>query len=77
MKIDAVSEHRVDAKDFREELKIEEGEKLVFNIWVASKTPKDDTKDWKRIGVITLDTSVTSLSCDTRLHFHHPKWREE
>ena len=34
-------------------------------------------KDWKKIGTITLDESVTSASCDQRLHFHHPKWRDD
>jgi len=26
---------------------------------------------------ITFDESVVSNSCDHRLHFHHPKWRDD
>ncbi len=64
-----------DGIDFRDELKIKNGEKLIFDIFVANRTiDEDDTKNWRRIGDITLDSSVVSRSCDKRLHFHHPKF---
>jgi len=76
LKIEAGSSQRVDAKDFREELKIEEKEELVFNIFVASRVV-DEKKEWLKIGKIVLDSSVVSSSCDRRLHFHHPKYRDD
>ena len=74
MKIEASDEKRVDAKDFRDELKLQKDEKLIFNIFVANKKI-DKHKEWQKIGTITLSKSVVSASCDQRLHFHHPKWR--
>jgi len=76
MKIDMLGSTTIDAKDFRDELKIENNRVLIFNISVASKTT-DDKKEWQRIGSITMDNSVVSNSCDQRLHFHHPKFRED
>ncbi|WP_324171875.1 hypothetical protein [Sulfurimonas sp.] len=74
MKIEAADDKRVDAKDFRDELKIQKNEKLVFNIFVANKMTGTN-KGWQNIGTITLYKSIVSASCDQRLHFHHPKWR--
>ncbi len=76
MKIAARDSTKVDAKDFRDELKIKDGEVLVFNIFVASEMLATK-KDWQKIGTITLDTSMVSKSCDQRLHFHHPEWRSD
>ena len=77
MKIEASKiNKKIDAKDFRDELKIKNGDNLEFDIFVANKMV-DDKKIWKKIGVIRLDTSVVSNSCDHRLHFHHPKWRDD
>jgi len=75
MKIEAQKGQTVDKEDFRDELNIVEGKQLIFNIFVAS-TMKDELKDWLQIGTITFDSSVVSNSCDHRLHFHHPVWRE-
>ena len=66
---------RVDADYFREELRVENypQQRLVWQIDVA-----DDTKGgksnalWKNIGKLLLNTSVTSNTCDDRLHFAHP-----
>lgn len=76
MKIDANDSKKVDKKDFRDELMIKEGEELIFNISVANRIV-DDKKDWQKIGTIRFDSSVVSSSCDHRLHFHHPKWRDD
>jgi len=65
-----------DAKDFRDELKIVDGKKLIFDIFVANKLIREK-KNWQKIGTITLNTSVVSESCDRQLHFHHPKWRDD
>jgi hypothetical protein len=76
LKIEAADKKRVDAEDFREELRIESPELLVFNISVASRV-ENKQKEWLKVGSITFDASVTSASCDRRLHFHHPKWRDD
>lgn len=65
-----------DADDFRDALKLDNGEVLKFSIYVASKVV-NEKKDWSKIGSITLDSSIVSNSCDHRLHFHHPKWRDD
>jgi len=66
----------VDAKDFRDELRIKAKKGLVFDIFVASKEVKGQ-KSWQKIGTIALDDAVVSGSCDQRLHFHHPRWRDD
>ncbi|MFA6138366.1 MAG: hypothetical protein WC667_09785 [Sulfurimonas sp.] len=76
MKIEAKESKKVNAKDFRDELKIQDGEELIFNIFVANEMTKTEKK-WQKIGTITLDKSMVSKSCDHRLHFHHPKWRSD
>jgi len=71
-----VFKERVDEKDFRDELKIDKKD-LIFNISVSSNQDKNGKKDWKKIGHISFDKSIVSKSCDHRLHFHHPKWRDD
>ncbi len=74
LKIEIENTQTADAKDFRDELKIEDGETLVFSISVANRAI-NSKKVWQKIGTIQLDTSIVSKSCDQNLHFHHPKWR--
>ena len=76
MKLQAQRGQSVDAKDFREELSIADGGKIVFDISVTS-SQKGDKKEWQKIGTITFDDSVVSGTCDHRLHFHHPVWRDD
>jgi len=76
IKLEAQNMLKTYEKDFRNELKIKAGKLLVFNISVAN-TIINNSKNWKRIGTITLDTSVVSNSCDHNLHFHHPVWRDD
>ena len=66
----------INAEDFRDELKIENNKELLFDISVASSI-KNEKKEWQKIGTIKLDTSVVSSSCDHRLHFHHPLFRDD
>jgi hypothetical protein len=75
MKITAKAGQTVDADDFRDELKVKKNKKLIFEIAVANQELKGQ-KEWQSIGTITFDDSVSSYSCDHRLHFHHPKWKE-
>jgi hypothetical protein len=76
MKLHAKKGQTVDANDFRDELTITQGKKMVFDISVASQE-KEGKKQWQTIGTITIDDSVVSASCDHRLHFHHPVWRDD
>ena len=76
MKIEIADTKTIDAADFREELTIRDLKLLVFNVSVANKM-QDEKKEWQRIGKITFDSSVVSKSCDQRLHFHHPKWKDD
>ena len=76
MSIKAKSGQTIDAEDFRDEFRLEKGQKLIFEIAVASKEV-NGKKNWKTIGDITFDDSLVSYSCDHRLHFHHPKWRDD
>jgi len=78
MKIKASAHLRkaMNGLDFRDELKLGHGRKLVFNISVGSRE-NAKKKVWKRIGKITLDSAVSSSACDRRLHFHHPAWKED
>ena len=62
--------------DFRDEFTFQGNQVLIFDIAVAS-VEVNGTKQWQEIGTMTFDTSVTSQSCDHRLHFHHPKWRND
>ena len=75
IKIEAKKGQTVDKKDFRDELAIDKKE-LIFNIAVAS-SQKESKKDWLDIGTIAFNQSIVSSSCDHRLHFHHPKWRDD
>jgi len=63
-------------EDFREEFILGVGENLVFNISVTSQEI-EGVKQFKKIGTITFDSSVISTTCDHRLHFHHPLWRDD
>ncbi len=76
MKLEAKNSKKVDAKDFRDELKIIDNDSLVFNIFVANNIINDN-KNWKQIGTITLDSSIISNSCDHKLHFHHPRYKDD
>ncbi|GAB4011489.1 MAG: hypothetical protein Fur0010_06020 [Bdellovibrio sp.] len=63
----------VDKADFRDELNLDNrGGKLVLEIHVAATDKK-----FKKVGNILFTESVVSNSCDHRLHFPHPKWRND
>ena len=76
MKIEIADAKTRNKKDFRDELTLGENQELLFNVSVASKTT-NEKREWLEIGEIRLDASVVSNSCDARLHFHHPKWRDD
>ncbi len=76
IKISARSGQSVDEEDFRDEFVLGKGKKILFDIAVASKE-REGKKEWQTIGTITFDASVVSDTCDHRLHFHHPVWRDD
>lgn len=63
-----------DLPDFRDELRVENYKdgKLIYDVFTADKKLRTGDRDYKRIGKITLDASVTSNSADHRLKFRHP-----
>ena len=75
MRLTTESGTTIKAEDFRDEFQPKEGREVVFNIAVANREV-EGKKAWQEIGTITLKEAVASYSCDHRLHFHHPKWRE-
>lgn len=69
---------KINERDFRNELNIYNySEGLVFDIFVANIENSTGGKNWNKIGKISFEESVSSKSCDRRLHFHHPKWRND
>jgi hypothetical protein len=62
---------RVDAKDFREELRVQRypGGKIVFVIFVRNFSDSA----WNELGTLTLTDDVISESGDKRLHFWIPR----
>lgn len=69
---------RVDELDYREELDMDHYEDGIhFDIYVADRGIRGGPKDWKYLGDIHFTESVASDSCDHRLHFAHPPWRDD
>lgn len=66
---------RVDAADFRDELRLEHypGRRLEWRIEAAGAAATKARAEWLRIGTLVLRESVTSAACDNRLHFAHPR----
>ncbi|MBF0363910.1 MAG: hypothetical protein HQK49_23020 [Oligoflexia bacterium] len=78
MKIEAADNTiAVNELDFRDELReqIRLYGEVNFKISVAKKVSYFGQKNWKTIGRINFYQAVASEGCDTRLHFHHPKFR--
>lgn len=70
--VGSASEKRQDKTDFRDELNVSlYGGYLDFDVLVS----ESKTGPFTRIGYLQFTESVTSDSCDHRLHFHHPKFR--
>ena len=66
---------RVDEDDFRDELRVANypNNELVWDISVAADAARNKAKaKWLKIGKVIFSASVTSLACDTQLHFAHP-----
>ncbi len=77
MKIElAKNQTLINRADFRDEFLFDDNRStLTFTISVAN-SEKGGVKEWLEIGSITFDASVVSTTCDHRLHFHHPKFKE-
>lgn len=66
---------RVKADDFRDELNVNRypNNKIVYEIDVAEQgSGKKREALWHKLGELILEESVTSHTCDKRLHFAHP-----
>jgi hypothetical protein len=67
---------RVDADDFRDELRVANYPGgLRFEIRVADVGTRLGPKAWQTIGTIDIAEDAVSDSCDHRLHFSHPRFR--
>ncbi len=67
---------RVDAADFRDELRVAGYPGgLRFDIRVADIGTRLGPKAWQTIGTIAITADAVSDSCDHRLHFSHPRFR--
>lgn len=65
----------INKDDFRDELSLKHYPQRAFQ-WHIDAAPFNkkgiDHANWQRIGKVTVNESVTSLTCDTKLHFAHP-----
>jgi len=78
LKIEGRKGFRSLEEDFRAEvLDTQLNEEIVFDISVASAGLLGLEKPWKKIGFIRIDQAIASDGCDHRLHFAHPKWRND
>ncbi|MCK5883968.1 MAG: hypothetical protein KAG61_09780 [Bacteriovoracaceae bacterium] len=68
-------------KDFRSEIAqtIQKNGEAVYSIEVAGEMSKgpDQRKSFKQIGTIRYTQAIASEGCDHRLHFNHPKLRND
>ncbi len=74
LRLTAKTSQRIDANDFRDELDVAAyaEKKIVYDISVAIDTSKKSQARWQTIGLLSLNESITSATCDRRLHFQHP-----
>ena len=65
--------------DGKKDLKNKKNTKVKKPIKTTSKSAAkvDGKKDFQKIGIMTFTDSLVSTTCDTRLHFHHPLWRDD
>lgn len=69
---------RIDAADFRDELDMRNYPNgIQLDIYVADGLDAYGDKAFEYIGYVDFTESVVSESCDKRLHFAHPKWRND
>lgn len=78
LRLSAMNEQRVNKKDFRDELNVNNySENIIrYQIEVAGNdrdsVQKKKSAQWQSIGMLELTQSVTSPACDLNLHFQHP-----
>jgi len=76
LKLSPITTTRLDENDFRDEFNVSSypDQKIRYAIEVAqnSDNGKKSKAQWQTIGELSLTDSVTSLACDTQLHFQHP-----
>lgn len=76
LRLTAVSEYRNDQDDFRDELRLETypDNQLVYAVEAADLgSGRKNKAQWRRLGQLILNESVTSLACDQKLHFQHTR----
>ncbi len=74
MHIKGVTKMKNGHPDFRQDLRMENFDgPMTFDIKVSSASQTD----METIGHIVIEEAVASDTCDHRLHFHHPKFRDD
>ena len=75
LRLVAKTTQRIDSNDFRDELAVSAypDKLIVYTISVAEESNKKSQAQWQNIGQLILNESITSATCDQRLHFQHPK----
>jgi hypothetical protein len=67
-----------DEVDFRNEIAkaVFDNKQLIINVEVSDQNnDRNNNSVWKKIGILTIDETITSYGCDRRLHFSHPKMK--
>jgi hypothetical protein len=68
---------RVDAEDFRDELRVARYPGgLRFEISAADEGTRLGAKNWKKIGYVEVTADALTDTCDNRLHFPHLPFRK-
>lgn len=74
IRFSSASDERQDKDDFRDELELDNYSQhsISYNIEVAGPAKSKKKAQWQTIGKLIFKESISSLACDTRLHFQHP-----
>lgn len=75
IKLQALANQNSTQADFRNEVidLVRRNGHLTYGISVANEKDKDGEQIWQRIGSVRFTRAIASVTCDKRLHFHHPR----
>ena len=78
MMVKAAPNQNADEEDFRDELRMENHNGLLLlEVHAGSTKDADGNVKFQRVGTIEVTESIVSATCDSRLHFAHPKWKSD
>jgi hypothetical protein len=73
LRVQGRKSQRVEARDFRDQLRARTKHPLHFDIAVRDTTHEP----WQALGYLEFDQAIVSDTGDHRLHFSHPRWKAE